>query len=947
MSPRTTLTWSVLAALGLLPTGLWAAPLTPDTAVLPTAAEKVSGKEENERNKEADAASDTLEFSPAFLGSGKGTVDLSRFATGPVVLPGNYNVDIYVNEGYVGRQTVPFRTIDGARNAQPCFTYSGLLNMGVDMNKADPVRVNTQNDCIAIRDISPDATTRMDVGKLRLDVSVPQASMLRQARGYVSPELWDDGEPAFLLGYNLNAYTVNQRHNGARDNLAGWALGIDGKPVPVQNGTYYRPGPGGSYAPGQDGDYMLDVHGTYVPVQPGSFRETTRSAASNTDTSVYLGLNLGLNLGGWRLRNTNTLQWNQGSGQTQWHSFNTTATHDVTRWQAQFSIGDSYTQGIVFDSTPFRGATIYSDDRMLANSQQGFAPVVRGMANTQARVEVRQNGNLLLETTVAPGPFTIDDLYATGYGGDLTVTVFEADGNTHSFRVPYSAVPMLLRPGIGRWALTTGQVRDTSLMHDKPEFVEGTYQRGINNWLTLYAGVQSTYDSLYRSLLGGVAVNTPLGAFALDTSNSHSRIGGTTQRTLTGSNYRLSYAKTLPTWGTTFALATYRYSNSHFLSLADAARMQDMYQSTPDAELPLPMRTRQRMQLTLNQNFGDRYGSLYFTGSRDSYWGSAAESTTCQMGYSNRIAGINFSLNAGRTYTTNVSGGRYANQIGLNISVPLGGPSSRTPINLSLAAQHDEDTGNNARVGLNGSFGERNQYSYNLNANHADPHSGDAQTGVSTNLGWQAPYASLNGGYSWDRNYQQGSFGMMGGMVAHRGGISLAPQLDLNNPVAVIEAPDARGARVSSSGSAIIDRFGYALATGLTPYRLNDVTLDPTGASLDVALQTTRVQTAPRAGAVVALKFDTVSGRATLIRTTRPNGEPLPFGAEVFDDKGQSIGSVGQNGQVFVHGQETGGELTARWGEAASQQCQLSYRLPPRPEEKRSQALSMADAVCQ
>ncbi|XLM21608.1 fimbria/pilus outer membrane usher protein, partial [Chromobacterium piscinae] len=61
-------------------------------------------------------------------------------------------------------------------------------------------------------------------------------------------------------------------------------------------------------------------------------------------------------------------------------------------------------------------------------SLQGYAPVVRGVAETNAKVSVRQNGNVIYENVVPPGEFSIDDLYNTGFSGDLEVTVTEADG---------------------------------------------------------------------------------------------------------------------------------------------------------------------------------------------------------------------------------------------------------------------------------------------------------------------------------------------------------------------------------------------------------------------------------------------------------------------------------------------------------------------------------------
>jgi outer membrane usher protein len=163
----------------------------------------------------------------------------------------------------------------------------------------------------------------------------------------------------------------------------------------------------------------------------------------------------------------------------------------------------------------------------------------------------------------------------------------------------------------------------------------------------------------------------------------------------------------------------------------------------------------------------------------------------------------------------------------------------------------------------------------------------------------------------------------------------------------IIEAPNAKGARVSSSGQTTVDGRGYAVATSLMPYRMNDVTLDPTGTSGDVELQTTRLQTAPRAGAVVLLKFETVSGRAALIHATQGDGRVVPFGADVLDADGTSVGAVGQGGQVFVRGVEDGGILQVRWGDSADEQCHIQYALPGRATDASSPELARVDAVCQ
>ena len=49
-----------------------------------------------------------------------------------------------------------------------------------------------------------------------------------------------------------------------------------------------------------------------------------------------------------------------------------------------------------------RGARMYSDDRMLPMGSTGYAPVIRGVANSNAKVSVTQSGNKIYETSVPP-----------------------------------------------------------------------------------------------------------------------------------------------------------------------------------------------------------------------------------------------------------------------------------------------------------------------------------------------------------------------------------------------------------------------------------------------------------------------------------------------------------------------------------------------------------------
>ena len=49
-------------------------------------------------------------------------VDISRFKYGNPVLPGEYNVDVYVNGQWFGKRRMVFKALDPNKNAVTCFT---------------------------------------------------------------------------------------------------------------------------------------------------------------------------------------------------------------------------------------------------------------------------------------------------------------------------------------------------------------------------------------------------------------------------------------------------------------------------------------------------------------------------------------------------------------------------------------------------------------------------------------------------------------------------------------------------------------------------------------------------------------------------------------------------------------------------------------------------------
>jgi len=794
----------------------------------------------------ASEAPGVVEFDTTFLRvDSKGDFDAKRFSRGNVVSPGVYAVDIVVNDNRVARDEVRFVAADEGGNAMPCLTRKMLESAGLDLARLAAERGQK---------VETPADACIDLRAL-----VPEASI------------------DFDFSEQKLALSIPQR--------------------------YMRASARGYVSPEL---WDRGVNAGFLSYNANTYR--TR-AGGEQSTQNYLGLNAGVNVGGWNLRHQSSLTTSTGQA-TQFDNIATYVQHDLTRLRAQAVIGDAQTTGDVFDSVAFRGAQIATDDRMLPESLRGFAPVVRGTADSNALVTVRQNGQIIYETGVTPGPFEIRDLYATGSGGNLDVTVMEADGRAKRFTVPYASVAQSLRPGTTRFAVTAGQLRDDSL-GTKPGFAQFTLQRGLTNLVTLYGGAIASEG--YAAVNAGAALNTKYGAFASDITVARTQVPG--KHAMQGKSLHIGYAKFVDPTGTNLTLGAYRYSDSSYLSFADAARVRD---AARDGGNPAD-RNRGRVQLTIDQRLGNQ-GSVFATVSSQSYWNRPGNDTFFQAGYSNRFKYGTYSVTADRTQN---SDGAMSNRLMVSTTIPLGhsrhAPQLTTSLNTGGGAT-------NMQANIGGTAGERNQYSYNAYGSMGQ----QPGTAIDSNAGvsgaWRAPRAQVSASASGGPGSSQMSAGVSGSIVAHPGGVTFSQTV--GDTFGIVEAKGAEGASVSSATGVKIDSHGYAVVPYLTPYSMNNVDIDPKGSSLDTELQSTSEQVAPRSGSIVMLKYKTVTGRAALIRAPRLGGDALPFGAEVSDGAGHVVGVVAQDSRIFARGVEEKGTLVVKWGNGAREQCSIAYALP-------------------
>ncbi|WP_238764240.1 fimbria/pilus outer membrane usher protein, partial [Klebsiella pneumoniae] len=155
----------------------------------------------------------------------------------------------------------------------------------------------------------------------------------------------------------------------------------------------------------------------------------TSSVGGSDNSSAYLGVNAGLSWDGWLLKHIGNLNWQQQQGKAHWNSNQTYLQRPIPQLNSIVSGGQIFTNGEFFDTIGLRGVNLSTDDNMFPDGMRSYAPEIRGVAQSNALVTVRQGSNIIYQTTVPPGPFTLQDVYPSGYGSDLEVSVKEADGS--------------------------------------------------------------------------------------------------------------------------------------------------------------------------------------------------------------------------------------------------------------------------------------------------------------------------------------------------------------------------------------------------------------------------------------------------------------------------------------------------------------------------------------
>ncbi|SNY79826.1 outer membrane usher protein [Enterobacter sp. CC120223-11] len=790
-------------------------------------------------------AADDIQFNTDVLDvNDRKNIDLSQFSRGGYIMPGTYNMVVHINNSDLQELPIPFYPPDNDLNgSRACINKALVEQLGLKEGVLKDMVWWHRGECLDEASLQG-MESRGDLSTSSLYLSIPQAFLEYTAENWDPPSRWDEGIPGLLFDYNINAQNQRQQKTGASG-------------------------------------YSLSGNGT-----------------------------AGANAGSWRLRADwqGNLNHQTGSGQPtsknlDWSRYY--AYRAIPSLRSKLTLGEVYLDSGIFDSFRFIGASLVSDDNMLPPNLRGYAPEVVGVASTNAKVIISQQGRVLYETTVASGPFRIQDIN-DAVSGELKVRVEEQDGSVHEFLMNTAHIPYLTRPGSVRFKLANGKPSDWRHHSRGPLFGTGEFSWGISNGWSMYGGALVAGD--YNALSLGVGRDLMvLGALSFDATQSRARLPQQEEGTLTGGSYRLSYSKNFDALDSQVTFAGYRFSQEDFMSMSEY--LDARYHGTRTGN------GKEMYTITFNKQFRDWGLSTYLNYSHETYWDRAPNDRY------NLTLSRNFDIGTFRNISLSLSG--YRNEYNgtkdnggyLSLSMPWGGHSS---VSYNTTVNRSDIT---HRVGYYNRVDEHNNYQLSA---------GSSRSGV--NLGGYYNHEGDVVRLSANTSYQEGrysAFGLsaQGGMTLTTEGGALHRASTMGGTRILIDTEGVPNVPVRGYGSTSrTNTWGKVVISDVNSYYRNKASIDLNKLGDKAEATKSVVQATLTEGAIGYRQLEVIAGEKAMAVIKLANGSEPPFGATVMNARKQGTGLVNDGGSVYLSGINAGDVMTVHWNGVA--QCEVRMPTP-------------------
>ncbi|MCT4715253.1 outer membrane usher protein [Enterobacteriaceae bacterium H18W14] len=769
--------------------------------------------------------------------SDRDNIDMSQFSRRGFIMPGEYTMTLRVNKQELPEQLIRFYPPDNdPKGSEACITAEMVEELALTTKAQKKITWWHDGECMA-PDSLPGVTLRGDLSTTSLYASIPQAYLEYTSENWDPPSRWDNGIPGVILDYNLNMQNRQQQGKGESRNFSG-------------NGT------------------------------------------------------LGMNMGPWRLRADWQARVDSPSTENQrqenWSWSRYYLYRALPQLGAKLELGENYLDTDIFDAYRFSGVSLKSDDAMLPPDLRGYAPEVTGVARTNARVVISQQGRVLEETQVAAGPFRIQNIN-DAVTGELDVRVEEQDGTAQTFKVQTANIPYLTRPGSVRYKLAAGRPTDFRHHNAGPLLGTGEFSWGVSNGWSLYGGTVGGEN--YQALAAGIGRDLMiLGAMSFDITESRAKTPRE-EDSLTGRSYRLSYSKKFDRYDSQITFAGYRFSERNYLGVSE---FLDMWHRGERAYSSKEMYT-----ISLNKQFSSLNLGSYFNYSHQTYW-DQPESNRYDLSLSRyvdigRFKNISLSLAAYRyKYSGVKDDGMY-----LSLSIPFADNAS---ISYSGTLSRGE---NSHRVSYYDRINESNSYQLSSGINDRRKYS------ASASYDHKGEYAEVN----TNASYQQGSYsaislGIRGGVVATLNGAALHSNGNPGSTRVLLDTDSVAGIPMHGPGiNTRSNYFGKAVVADLGSYYRNRISIDLTKLPDNAEAQTSVVQATLTEGAIGYRRFNVIAGEKALAVIRLADGSAPPFGASVLNKEKQEVGIVNDDGSAYLSGINPGDEMMVSWSD---RQCVIA-----------------------
>lgn len=638
----------------------------------------------------------------------------------------------------------------------------------------------------------------------------------------------------------------------------------------------------------------------------------TKNRNMDDYSSEFFSFNNRFNIGAWRFHSS--FYYNQSrmgeNSNHEWKTNNIFVTRNINSIKSTLTVGQNILGSTLFDSNPFIGISVGTSNEMLPDSARGYSPEIKGIAESRSKLTIRQNGNILYQEYVNPGPYNIDNLNSVGSSGDYEVELTSDQGIVTKYTVPYSSLPNLLRRGNYNYSFSLGQL-DT-VHAQKKDFLQGSFGYGLPFDTTLYSGYQIAND--YMAYGFGLAKDIGhLGALSVDSIQARAKV---IEKNYTGSSYRVLYAKAFSDTGTNIQLTGYRYSTSNYYTFSEANYNNSYKYSTDDNFFQSRNeRKKNSFQVNVSQNLGN-YGQLYLWGNINSYWGNDNKSQNLQFGWNKSFPDLN-NIMLSASYNKNTYRYTTDNAFYFSLSMPLSSGMDKNKMYLTNSTSYNNSRYNN----LTSLYG--NTLDNRLDYNIYQTASNNSQDSSNFNIRYRANIAEINAGTTLSSHSKEIDYGLRGSVLIHHGGIVFSRQV--NDTAILVEALGAAGAQLDRAGENItISRNGYALVPYATPYHYNDVSLSPetfgTGYDIDGKI----LKTAPTRGAISKIVFDVRKGYNFLVSLKYKN-KPIKFGTFIINEAKNTTSIVNEDSTVYLTGVTSGTRYTTNIGKDTTCTFTIDY----------------------